>query len=100
MPWAIPVEGSESDALAVAVEQYDMAGLVRPLMVIDYGEDKIWRVGRDEDGWYLSDSATVKMGLMTGVENIPKEPGRIASPVDESLELEVPEGSEESENAY
>ena len=73
MPWAIPVEGSQDDALKAAVEQYDSVGLVRPVMVIDYEESKLWRVGRDDDGWFLSDSAEIKMGLMTEPQHIPKE---------------------------
>ena len=73
MPWAIPVDGSQDDALQAAVEQYDSLRLVRPVMVIDYEESKLWRVGRDDDGWYLSDSAETKMGVMTQPEHIARD---------------------------
>lgn len=83
MPWAIPVDGSPATALEAAVDQYDRLNLVRPIMVIDYEESATWRVGRDESGWFLSDSATTKMGLMTPPDHIPKEAGRIVVPVEE-----------------
>lgn len=75
MPWMIPVDGSKADALEAAVSAYNPEELVTPIMVIDYEESKAWRVGRDENGWYLSDSATIKMGVMTQPEHITRDTG-------------------------
>ena len=78
MPWGIPVDGSAETALAAAAKEYDPNGLVRPLMVIDHEEDTAWRVGQDEDGWFLSDTLTVKMGMLTEPKDMPREPERAA----------------------
>lgn len=78
MPWMIPVDGD--DPLSVAIEQYSEERLVRPVMVIDYEESKAWRVGKDDDGWYLSDSATVKMGVMTQPEHITRDVAPMEAP--------------------
>jgi hypothetical protein len=75
MPWVIPADGD--DPLSVAVEQAEGGSLIRPVMVIDYEGLKAWRVGRDEDGWYLSDSASVKMGLMTEPEHVTRDLGAV-----------------------
>lgn len=92
MPWAIPADGSPENALRAAVEQYDRSRLVRPLMVIDYEENKTWRVGQDEGGWFLSDSATTKMGLMTQPQHIPKEVDRVVVPVPVEEEEQTEDG--------
>lgn len=82
MPWVVNVEGESPDALAEAVKQAASPGLVRPVLVIDYERLKAWRVGIDDDGWYLSDSSEVKMGAMTE----PKHIARDASAMEASCE--------------
>lgn len=73
MPWGIPVDGSAETALSAAAGEYEPNGLVRPLMVVDYEESIAWRVGQDEGGWFLSDTVTTKMGLLTEPTDIPRE---------------------------
>lgn len=75
MPWVVSVEGESPDALSEAVRQATSPGLVRPILVIDHEQSRAWRVGVDENGWYLSDSASVKMGVMTQPEHITRDTG-------------------------
>ena len=81
-PWVIPVDGTRADAMAAAMSTYSEEELVHPIMVIDYKDGKTWRVGRDEEGWYLSDSAAVKMGYLTELEHITRD----VAPVEASCE--------------
>jgi hypothetical protein len=71
MTWVIPVDGDNPLTTAMSVTEQE--GLIRPVMVIDYEEQKAWRVGVDEEGWYLSDSAEIKMGRLTQPEHIERQ---------------------------
>jgi len=73
LPYTVPL-GAETAQSAVreCVDIYESKALITPLMVIDHQENKAWRIGQNEGGWYLSDTARERYGQGTDEKIIGK----------------------------
>lgn len=71
LPYTVPLSATTaSAAISECVEIYQSKDLLTPVMIIDHEEGKSWRIGKGEDGWYLSDTARMKLGMHTQAEHL------------------------------
>lgn len=87
LPYTVPLSADTIDAaLAECVAIDESKTLITPLMVIDHQENKAWRLGRSEDGWYLSDTAREKLGMGTTPEIISEMEAEAVTPMESPCE--------------
>lgn len=71
LPYTVPLSADTAQsAVKECVGIYESKALRTPVMVIDHQEKKAWRIGKNEDGWYLSDTARERYGQCTDEEII------------------------------
>jgi hypothetical protein len=71
LPYTVSLSAeSVETALAECSEIDRSKELLTPVMIIDHQEKKAWRIGKSEDGLYLSDTAAQRLGMGTTAEVI------------------------------